>query len=214
MLVSEIFFSIQGESSYSGLACVFVRLAGCNLACTWCDTPYARDDLGASEMSPDGVVDEVERYGCGLVEITGGEPLVQEETPGLAAALADRGLEVLVESNGSVPIGGLDERVVRILDIKCPSSGHAGSFLIENLDSVRPVDEVKFVMAGREDYDFAVRFMEEYLCGRTGNVLFAPVTPELDPALLASWILRDSLTVRLQLQMHKYIWPERGGDGL
>ncbi|MBW7957542.1 MAG: radical SAM protein [Deltaproteobacteria bacterium] len=212
MLVCEIFKSIQGESSYAGLPCVFIRLAGCNLGCRWCDTPYARVPDEATEFLIEEVLREVTRYGdCGLVEITGGEPLLQEETKELARRLLDKGRTVLIETNGSVPVSGLDERVVKIVDVKCPSSGHAGSFLLENLSHITPEDEIKLVIADRGDYDWAKEFIEEVLRGRTEKVLFAPVKPDLSPRDLAAWILRDGLRVRLQLQLHSYIWPEERG---
>jgi len=206
MYISEIFLSIQGESTYAGLPCVFVRLAGCNLSCRWCDTPYARVEEGSREMTVEEVAGEVERFRCPLVEITGGEPLLQEETPALARSFLDAGRKVLIETNGSVDLGVLDPRVVKIVDIKCPSSGQAGSFRVENLAYITPGDEIKFVIADRADYEFAKRCLDEFVSGRTEKVLFAPVRPELDPALLADWILKDALPVRLQLQLHTYIW--------
>lgn len=211
MIVYEIFKSIQGESTYAGLPCVFVRLAGCNLSCSWCDTPYARVPDEAIELTVNEVVEKVDSYNCPIVEITGGEPLLQEEAAKLAVTLLDRNYRVLVETNGSVCLATLDPRVVKIVDVKCPSSGHAGSFLIENLEHISPDDEVKFVIAGREDYDSAIRFMEEFLRGRTEKVLFAPVRPQLSPRDLSEWILRDALKVRLQLQLHSYIWPDERG---
>ncbi len=211
MIVYEIFKSIQGESTYAGLPCVFVRLAGCNLSCSWCDTPYARVPDEAVEMSIAEVIEEVGGYNCPLVEITGGEPLLQEEAAALARELLERGYRVLIETNGSVRLSGLDQRAVKIVDVKGPSSGHGGSFLIENLEHICPDDEVKFVIGDRADYDEAVRFIEEFLRGRTEKVLFAPVRPALSPRELSEWILRDALRVRLQLQLHSYIWPgERG----
>lgn len=211
MIVYEIFKSIQGESTYAGLPCVFVRLAGCNLSCSWCDTPYARVPDEAVELTVAEVIEKVGGYNCPIVEITGGEPLLQEEAAELAAGLLDRSYRVLLETNGSVCLSGLDPRVVKIVDVKCPSSGHAGSFLLENLEHISPDDEVKFVIGGREDYDSAIRFMEEFLRGRTEKVLFAPVRPQLSPRELSEWILRDALKVRLQLQLHSYIWPDERG---
>jgi 7-carboxy-7-deazaguanine synthase len=211
MLLSEIFLSIQGESSYAGLPCVFVRLAGCNLSCTWCDTKYANLDADARELSVDTVVKEVNGYKCGLAEITGGEPMLQPETRTLAAKLLDDGYDVLMETNGSVSLGGLDERLVKVVDVKCPTSGQAGTFLIENIEHITPGDEVKFVIGARNDYDFAKRFIDEFIRDRTAKVLFAPVRPELEPKELAGWMLKDRLNVRLQLQIHSYIWNgERG----
>lgn len=211
MLISEIFYSIQGESTYAGLPCVFIRLAGCNLSCAWCDTPYAREAEGATEMTVDTVLREAAKYGCRTCELTGGEPLMQSEAFETAQRLVEGGYTVLVETNGSVPLAGLDKRVVKIVDVKCPSSGQAGSFLMANLGHITREDEVKFVIAGREDYEFAKRFLEECLKDSTLKILFAPVTPDLDPKELAQWILSDGLPVRFQLQLHKYIWGNERG---
>jgi len=221
MLISEIFYSIQGESTYAGLPCVFIRLAGCNLRCAWCDTPYAREaeggyaPFGGLEMTVDEAVREMVReavkYDCRLCEITGGEPLMQLESAETAQRLLDLGYTVLLETNGSAPLAGLDKRIVKIVDVKCPSSGQAGSFLMENLGYITPEDEVKFVISGREDYEFAKRFLEEFLRDSTLKILFAPVTPDLIPKELAQWILKDGLPVRLQLQLHKYIWGNERG---
>lgn len=208
MLVNEIFFSIQGESSYSGLPCIFVRLAGCNLNCSWCDTAYARSAEGAREASVEDVLREISRYNCRLVEITGGEPLMQKEAKELAKMLLDRNYTVLIETNGTVSLEGLDGRAVRIVDCKCPSSGHGGSFNMGNLKLLTSRDEIKFVIADRKDYDFAVRFIGENLKGASiPKVLFSPVVPSIDPRELAEWILKDGIAVRLQLQLHKYLWP-------
>lgn len=211
MLVSEIFLSIQGESTYAGLPCIFVRLAVCNLSCTWCDTPYAQTTEGSSELEINDIVNEVKRYNCRLVEITGGEPLVQAETIALVKRLIDEGFKVLIETNGSVSLASLDKRAVKIVDVKCPSSGHWGSFLLKNLDFITPEDEVKFVIGDRNDYDCAKRFLSENVKDRTTKVLFAPVRPALEPRMLAEWILNDSLKVRLQLQLHTYIWDNERG---
>ncbi|OGP15706.1 MAG: 7-carboxy-7-deazaguanine synthase [Deltaproteobacteria bacterium GWA2_55_10] len=211
MYVCEIFKSIQGESTYAGLPCVFVRLSGCNLRCTWCDTTYARGSDEAIELPTDEVLRRVLEFGCSLVEITGGEPLLQEEARELASKLLSSGYTVLVETNGSVPLAGLDEEVIKIVDVKGPSSGHAGSFLVENLRHIGPEDELKFVIGNREDYEAAKGFLEEMLRGRTEKVLFAPVRPGLHPKELAEWILKDGLRVRLQLQLHAYIWPNERG---
>jgi 7-carboxy-7-deazaguanine synthase len=208
MRVSEIFMSIQGESTYVGLPCIFVRLAGCNLSCKWCNTSYARKPDEGRELSVDEIIREVKKYDCWLVEVTGGEPLIQAETKTLLKSLLDLNYKVLLETNGSVSLEGLDRRLVKIVDIKCPSSGQEGSFVMENLDCVTPEDEVKFVIGDRKDYEFASSFMEESLKDRTTRVLFAPVRPTLDPAVLADWILKDCLRVRLQVQLHTYIWAE------
>lgn len=208
MLVSEIFLSIQGESTYVGLPCIFIRLAGCNLECKWCDTPYARTPEEAREMKVDEVIKEVGKYDCWLVEITGGEPLLQDETRELAKRLADLDYKVLIETNGSISLKGLDKRLIKIVDIKCPSSGQEGAFLTDNLARLTGEDEVKFVIGDREDYEFAKGFAKEKLEDRVPRVLFAPVRPTLDPAVLADWILKDCLRVRLQVQIHSYIWAK------
>ncbi len=211
MLISEIFLSIQGESTYAGLPCVFVRFAGCNLSCAWCDSGFARTASGARELSADEVLSEVRRYSCRLAEITGGEPLLQDGARAIMQRLLDDGYVVLLETNGTVSLSGLDRRLVKIVDVKCPSSGHAGSFLIENLRHLSADDEVKFVIGDRGDYEFARDFAERHLKGRTLKVLFAPVKTTLTPDVLAEWILKDGLSVRLQLQLHSYIWPDQRG---
>lgn len=211
MRISEIFLSIQGESTYAGLPCVFVRFAGCNLSCSWCDSGFARTVDGARDLTPDEVLSEVRRYSCRLAEITGGEPLLQEGARVIMQRLLDDGYVVLLETNGSVSLAGLDKRLVKIVDVKCPSSGHAGSFLIENLGCLSADDEVKFVIGDRVDYEFARGFIEQYLKDRTLKVLFAPVKTTLKPDVLAGWILKDGLNVRLQLQLHSYIWPDQRG---
>jgi len=211
MYVSEIFFSIQGESTYAGLPCVFVRLAGCNLDCAWCDTAYARTIENARTLSVEDAVREVKKFNCRLVEITGGEPLIQPEAVDLAGRLLEAGHKVLLETNGSVSLKGVDKRIIKIVDVKCPVSHEAGSFLIENLRYITADDEVKFVIADREDFEYARGFIEERLKDLTDKVLFAPVKGSLEAKELAEWILRDGLSVRLQLQIHAYIWPgERG----
>ncbi len=210
MQVSEIFFSIQGESTYVGMPCAFIRLAGCNLECGWCDTDYAKSVEGASDMSIDEILVEVKKLNTKLVEVTGGEPMVQADTVELTALLLDEGYEVLMETNGSVDMSPLDDRVVKVIDIKCPMSGHDGSFRMDNLGLINERDEVKFVIGDEADYEYAKRFMEENIQDRTLNVLFAPVRPDLTPSVLADWILRDGLHVRLQLQLHSYIWEEEG----
>lgn len=208
MQISEIFLSIQGESTYVGMPCVFVRLAGCNLECDWCDTDYAKGVEGAFTMTIDDILGEVKSLNTKLVEVTGGEPMGQSETKELTSRLLNEGYDVLIETNGSVDLAPIDERVIKVIDIKCPASGHAGSFLIENLGAIKESDEVKFVIGDEGDYEYAKRFVEENIRDRTSNILFAPVRPDLEPSKLADWILKDGLRVRLQLQLHSYIWKE------
>jgi len=208
--VCEIFYSIQGESTRAGYPCIFIRLAGCNLRCTYCDTDYAQ--TGGTEYTVQAIIAAVSKYPCRLVEITGGEPLLQKHTPQLAAELLNRGFIVLIETNGSMPIGGLDNRCVKIVDVKCPASGEAESFNPEVLNGLSPHDELKFVISDRSDYEFARDFL-----GRLGGISlpavhFSPVISRLSAADLAAWILADGLNVRCALQVHRCIWPdiERG----
>jgi 7-carboxy-7-deazaguanine synthase len=203
--VNEIFHSIQGESGHAGLPCVFVRLTGCNLRCTWCDTEYAFHE--GREMSIDEVLDEVGRYGCSLVEVTGGEPLLQQDAPALMDRLLDRGYRVLLETGGSLPIETVPQRVIRIVDVKCPGSGEAERNRWENLEHLRPTDELKFVIRDRADYDWAATRLRERGLNRRCAVLFAPVHDALEPGELADWVLADGLPVRVQIQLHKILWP-------
>jgi len=204
--VNEIFYSIQGESSFIGLPCVLVRLTGCNLRCSYCDTRYAYGEGTLWELSD--LLDRIASHRCRLVEITGGEPLLQAETPALIRILLEGGYEVLLETNGSLPIRGIDRRCVRIVDIKCPSSGecHRNDFSI--LDDLTERDEIKFVLGERGDYEFARDILlSRNLAAKTRNPpLLSPVTERLDPKRLARWILEDHLSVRLQLQLHKILW--------
>ena len=207
--VTEIFHSIQGESTFAGRPCVFVRLTGCQMRCRWCDTEYAFH--GGAWRSRAEVLDAVAAFECPLVEVTGGEPLLQPGTPSLLAALCDRGHEVLLETGGGLDIGGLDPRVRRIVDVKCPGSGEAANNRWENLDLLRPTDEVKLVVADEADYLWARRIVEEHRLARRCPVLVSPVAGELEPRRLAEWILRDRLPVRLQIQVHKVLWGDRPG---
>jgi 7-carboxy-7-deazaguanine synthase len=205
LTVFEIYKSIQGESTHTGRPCVFVRLAACDLRCRWCDTPYAF--TGGRKMTLDEVATEVDRLGCRLVEITGGEPLLQADTVPLMERLLETGCEVLVETGGHLPIDDLPDAVCAIVDVKCPGSGEAGRMHWPNLDALSKTDEVKFVIADRTDFDYAKDVVGRYqLNERAGAVLFSPVHGELAPAELARWILDEQLPVRLQLQAHKYIW--------
>ena len=214
--ITEIFHSIQGESTRAGLPCTFVRVTGCPLRCVWCDTEYAFH--GGERMTLDAIVAEVEAVGTPLVEITGGEPLAHPNVFPLAERLADRGFEVLVETSGAFDISKLDARVARIMDLKCPGSGEGHRNLWANLDHLGPRDEVKFVVADREDYAWArdtirERGLDDAVTeGRLGALLISPVWGAVDLENLAAWILEDRLPARFQLQLHKLIWgPDRIG---
>ncbi len=210
MKVNEIFFSIQGESTYAGLPCAFVRLTGCNLRCSYCDTTHAYDE--GEEKTLDVVVEALTAHPTKLVEVTGGEPLLQPETPALLTALADRGKSVLIETNGSVSLEGIDPRATAIMDVKCPGSGMSDRVMWDNIDLLKPRDEVKFVLTDRTDYEWALEVIERYRLSGKHKVHLSPAFGVLEPRRLASWILEDGLDARLQLQLHKYIWPnvERG----
>jgi 7-carboxy-7-deazaguanine synthase len=203
--INEIFYSIQGESTHAGRPCVFVRLTGCNLRCVWCDTSHAFHE--GSALSVGDVVDRVAAYGCPLVEVTGGEPLLQPESIDLMRALLDRGFEVLLETGGSLPIADVPAGVKRIVDVKCPGSGESDRNRWENLDELRPGDELKFVIAGREDYEWAAAAVRSRGLSEKATVLFSPVHEGLPGGDLARWVLADALPVRVQLQMHKQLWP-------
>lgn len=206
--VSEIFRSIQGEGTRAGAVCTFVRLAGCNLRCAWCDTQYAWEP-GGQEMTPEEVLERVGELGADRVLVTGGEPLVQEAAIGLLVRLCELGGEVLLETNGSLDIAPVDPRVVRIVDFKCPSSGYHDANRWENVERLTPRDEVKFVLADRADFDYACeRVARHGLCERCA-VLFSPVHGRLPAATLAAWILEAGLDVRLGLQLHKMLWPHQ-----
>jgi len=204
LTICEIFASIQGESTFAGLPCVMVRTTGCNLRCTYCDTKYAFD--GGTELSIDEILTRVDSYGLALVEITGGEPLMQPAAFPLMCRLCDRGYTVLLETNGSLDITGVDQRVVRIVDIKTPSSGAGDADLWSNLEVLRLQDEIKFVLADRRDYEFAVDVMRKHELAKRSKVLMGVVFGTLEPATLAEWILADRLPVRMQIQLHKVIW--------
>ena len=205
LTVNEIFHSIQGESTHSGRPCVFVRLTACDLRCSWCDTPYAFSE--GQKVSVEEVVSQVESYGCGLVEITGGEPLLQREVYPLMRTLLERGHEVLIETGGHVSVAEVPDGVARIIDVKCPGSGESHRNHWPNLDALTLRDEVKFVIRDRADYEYARNVVAVHgLVPRAAAVLFSPVHGVLRPADLAAWILEDRLGVRLQLQSHKYIW--------
>ena len=224
MFITEIFKSIQGEGTRAGLPCIFVRLTGCNLRCTWCDTAYAFH--GGTKISVEDVLARVNELaarrngasgaqaGVPLVELTGGEPLLQEEIYPLAESLLAAGYTVMIETSGERFVGRLPRGVIKIVDVKCPDSGEAGTFDVKNLDAIDEKDEVKFVLSTRRDYEFAREFTTEHrLAERVKQVLFSPVFedpmgkwPGLEPRQLVEWILADNLPVRVGLQLHKFIW--------
>lgn len=204
--VNEIFYSIQGESSYAGRPCVFVRLTGCNLRCAYCDTQYAYHEGREREIKD--IIDLVSSYNCTLVEVTGGEPLIQKETPVLIKSLLEEGYEVLLETNGSQDISQIDPQCIRIVDIKCPSSGEEAKNDLENLRRLTDKDEIKFVIGDRGDYKFARDVLDSAGLNPSmmNQVYFSPVFGKMESKLLAKWILEDHLDVRLHMQLHKIIW--------
>ena len=205
LTVNEIFHSIQGESTHAGRPCVFVRLTACDLRCRWCDTPYSFHE--GTRMSVDDVVADVTARGCDVVEVTGGEPLLQADVYPLMQRLLDAGKTVLIETGGHRSIAGVPPGVVRIMDVKCPGSGESERNDWTNLHHLTKADEVKFVIADRTDYEFARDVVQrEGLLNKVNAVLFSPVHGELDPKLLSEWVIADRLPVRVQLQVHKYIW--------
>ena len=205
LTVNEIFHSIQGESTHAGRPCVFVRLTACDLRCSWCDTPYAFYE--GRKMSVDDVIAGVEQYGCDVVEITGGEPLLQKEVYPLMQRLLDAGRTAMIETGGHLSADAVPEGVIRVIDVKCPGSGEAERMHWPNLDRLRATDEVKFVLRDRADYDYAREVISRYgLAARAAAIHMSPVHDVLHPRTLSEWVLADALPVRVQLQLHKYIW--------
>lgn len=202
--INEIYYSIQGESTKAGLPCIFIRLTYCNLRCKYCDTEYAFFE--GKDLTIDQILDEVRKIECNLIEITGGEPLVQLESIDLMKTLCDNGYEVLLETGGSLPIRGIDPRVKIIMDLKCPSSGMLKKNYYENINYIKPGDELKFVIGSREDYEWSKEIINNYKLTNKCSILFSVVFGELVPVKLVEWILHDKLNVRFQLQMHKFIW--------
>jgi 7-carboxy-7-deazaguanine synthase len=203
--VNEVFYSVQGESSYAGQPCVFVRLTACDLRCSWCDTPYSFHEGGKRDL--DELLRQVDAFGCPLVEVTGGEPLLQEAVYPLMEGLLARGKTVLLETGGHRSTERVPASVVTILDVKCPGSGEAHRMEWTNLDRLRPHDEVKFVIKDRADYDYAVDVMTRFdLAARAAAIHFSPVHGVMDLRQLSEWVLADRLPVRVQVQLHKYIW--------
>jgi 7-carboxy-7-deazaguanine synthase len=210
MKVCEIFAGIQGESTYAGVPCTFIRMTGCNLRCSYCDTVYAYDE--GTELTEEEILDKVREIGLKTVEITGGEPLLQEEVLSLVQRLLDSGWKVLIETNGSQDMLNIDGRAVIIMDVKTPGSGMPDTLKLSNLSLLKPEDEVKFVITDRKDYEWSKTFVREHSLEGKCTLLFSPAFGSLDPQDLSNWILEDRLEVRLNLQLHKYIYgPEARG---
>lgn len=210
MMIAELFTSIQGESSFAGLPCTFIRLAGCNLRCRYCDTAYALE--GGESCRLDQIMHRVREAGIPLIEITGGEPLLQEEIYALADLLLSEGYTVLLETNGSMPLDRVDSRIITIMDLKCPGSGMTDRMDFSNIDHLTRQDQVKFVIGDRIDFDWAREIIAQYSLLDRCQVLISPVASAVGAHTVARWILEEKLPVRLQLQLHKIIWPqgERG----
>ena len=206
MVITEIFASIQGESAVCGLPCTFIRLTGCNLRCSYCDTFYARE--GGNEFTVKQIVESVKSRSISLIELTGGEPLLQEESYGLTTHLLNEGYTVLLETNGSVSLAHVDKRVVKVVDIKCPGSGMSAHMDFSNMQYLDEKDEVKFVVSDREDFEWAQKTIDTYQLIDRCKVLISPVVARIKAREVARWLVEEKLPVRLQLQLHKYIWPE------
>ena len=204
--INEIYASIQGESSHTGLPCIFIRLTGCNLRCLWCDTAYAF--YAGNDLTIEETLQKVDTFGLPLVEITGGEPLLQEDVYPLMEALLKKGYRVMLETSGALPIDKVPQRVIKILDIKCPGSGEEKKNHLENLKLLSPHDEVKFVLLDRADYEWSRDLLRKYDLAPSTQVLFSPVYDKLNLKDLSQWILKDRLAVRLQTQLHKVIWSK------
>ncbi len=205
--VNEIFKSIQGESSYAGIPCVFVRLTGCNLRCSYCDTTYAYDE--GAEMSVDEILNSIKGHGCKNVCITGGEPLLQNNVTKLINLLKKTRYKIFVETGGSINIDKLPKAVTRIMDIKCPDSGMDKEMDWENIERLKHKDEAKFIISSKKDYEWAKRITRKYKLIDRAQILFGVAHGRMKPKTLAGWILKDNLDVRFQLQLHKYIWPNK-----
>lgn len=207
--VSELFTSIQGESSYSGRLCFFIRLAGCNLNCSWCDTQYAKSATESRLISASKIIVSAKRSGSKLVEITGGEPLLQKGLSELCRRLLQNNFNVIIETNGSLPIKSFPHQVVFILDCKCPSSGEADKMLFENFRYIKRKDEIKFVIADKHDYNYAKKIIEKHgLIDRTEKIFFSPLSDRLKAARLAEWMIADKSPAILATQLHKIIWGQ------
>ncbi len=213
LTVNEKFLSLQGESTHAGRLCYFIRLAGCNLSCHYCDTIYARDNAAGTLESIESLVAAAKDSGSELVEITGGEPLISKACPDLCQALIDAGFEVLIETNGSFDICELPQGVIRILDCKTPSSGESNLMYTGNYAHLTECDEVKFVISNRKDYEYSCNIIDQYkLLAKTKNLIFSPAWETMPLDTLAEWMIEDRSPARMQLQMHKYIWgPDKQG---
>lgn len=207
--ITEIFYSLQGETRTVGLPTVFVRLTGCPLRCGYCDTAYAFH--GGEKRDIVDIVNEVQSYNPRYVTVTGGEPLAQQSCHELLSALCDLGIEVSLETSGAINISAVDPRVVCVMDLKTPASGEESKNKYDNIDKLKPTDQVKFVICDRNDYEWACHKVEEYDLASRSEVLFSPVHGDLKPADLADWIIEDNLPVRMQIQMHKYLWGDEQG---
>ena len=208
--INEIFYSIQGESSYVGLPCIFVRLTYCNIRCSYCDTEYAFYE--GKDFTVEQIFSEIEKYKCKLVEITGGEPLFQKESLTLMEMLCDKNYEVMLETGGSLSIENVDKRVKIILDFKCPSSKMEKKNYYENVNFLKPIDEVKFVIGDYEDFLWSKNLIEKFELNKKCEILFSPVFGKIEYKQLVEWILNENLNVRFQIQQHKHIWePNKRG---
>ena len=205
--VTEIYKSVQGESTYMGLPCIFIRLTGCNLRCVWCDTTHAFHD--GEKLSIHQIIDKVTSYDIKLVEITGGEPLLQKEVFPLMESLLKNEFKVMLETSGSLAINNVPAKVIKIIDLKCPGSGEENKNLWENLNHLTPTDEIKFVIADKADYEWSKKVLQDYELDKKVPVLFSPVFEKLKLKDLTEWILEDNLPVRLHTQLHKYIWDQK-----
>ena len=208
--INEIYYSVQGESTHSGRSCVFIRLTYCNLRCSYCDTEYAFYE--GKDMDIGDIMSEIQQWDCNLVEVTGGEPLFQEECIDLLNELVNSKYEVMLETGGSISISDVPKNVIKIVDFKCPSSAMEKKNLWSNVDDLQPHDEVKFVIGNREDFDWAKDRITEYSLDKICTLLFSPTFGEIDPQQIVEWILAENLPVRMQMQMHKMIWsPDKQG---
>ena len=205
--VTEIYKSVQGESTYMGLPCIFIRLTGCNLRCVWCDTTHAFHD--GKKLSIHQIIDKVKSYDIKLVEITGGEPLLQKEVFPLMESLLKNEFKVMLETSGSLAINNVPAKVIKIIDLKCPGSGEENKNLWENLNHLTSTDEIKFVIADKTDYEWSKKVLQDYELDKKVSVLFSPVFEKLKLKDLTEWILEDNLPVRLHTQLHKYIWDQK-----